>query len=1171
MAHLSSAILSATMAWHLVIKDSRFTFSHEFSQILLSQFECWLLGEDIQCRYRRRKNKETGWMDSNLFQYIYRPENDDFDRLSVWEFFQGYEMKLISSLSNSQKENLENDYEENFFFRFSEKYPGYEFACVERLRFFKVPMLYYKDHIPDLENCELRNDSEKSDVTIGHLRNDYATKMLLLFYPFREITDFPLYEQRWNFFREAQDNGFLYWDAKRIMQNIQDVENSKKIISKQEMTPNSTKLDSSFDISSDESSTDGESDTQDHDMSLKKTQDHDIDEDLDVIFEEFGFHDEIGNIGNFTVDGNICGNLRRKMKKQHVISYPVSTSESALIQGNVDVDGQIVASQSNIKASNNGSDDLIRVILNLNRNVEDHQLNWGELEKHDVTDFDEFPLSMKSCISHYNLDLKQAAAFNVICSSFMLAHLEDPSLEKPLNCFQLHQAKQILLAKGGLGKLVMNLTGSGGSGKSFVLEAIKSFCKQFCKAIGKPFNDSVFIVTATTNTAAAQIKGDTIHSIAGLRRKLSRVLKNWSLNWLLAKLLFIDEISMMDILDFLKLDKYLRRLMAQFNPDALNHPFGGLNIVFCGDFSQLNPVGHKDVIYDHSKNILWGMINRVVNLTITNWRFKDDPVWGNLLQRIHHGQCSKEDLNIINTRVVGPNLSLPTVEELQGGDITYACYTNAERNLISDNIFATILESRHPKKDCEQFEIPEQTLIIKGNFADFRTNEPKSVSYHKLVHGHCGDDNIQCGNGQNIIRVDPCLKLFVGCPLMVSVNDFKKDGVVKGTTGKFKGVILKEFKERKIEIWNGYKVYTVEACDVKHIVCYYTRKHTAEQTKTFIVPVKTFEVTVKFPLSQGRKFLRLAKSRITQFPVNNDLATTGHKLQGMTKQKLIVSQLNYSTPNWVYVVLSRVTSLNGLFLLQPIKENFNPQPSKVLQNEWKRQRHQELELLLFLRQSGNFPEDVNVNDLALKINIMSDNSLDTQTTITLLGKPKRKNKKAISSSSKKNQGTSTYSTKFDLWFTKNRLRIVPHLSNKNGNCLFESVASFLELWKGKPVELRYKSLLWAETQVSQGTQWGMMMWRDFEVTKANQDCYNNNSYMEYLKFMKDPKVFGTEYDIIMLCEFLQLSIKVFSPSLFFEENGLVMCQEPVIYGNQLQNTIQLWLCNEHYEPIHNVW
>jgi hypothetical protein len=53
MAHLSSSILSATMAWHLVIKDSRFQFSQDFSQILLSKFYCWLLGEYIEFRYRR--------------------------------------------------------------------------------------------------------------------------------------------------------------------------------------------------------------------------------------------------------------------------------------------------------------------------------------------------------------------------------------------------------------------------------------------------------------------------------------------------------------------------------------------------------------------------------------------------------------------------------------------------------------------------------------------------------------------------------------------------------------------------------------------------------------------------------------------------------------------------------------------------------------------------------------------------------------------------------------------------------------------------------------------------------------------------------------------------------------------------------------------------------------
>jgi hypothetical protein len=60
LAHLSSAILSATMAWHLVIKDSRFTFSHEFSKILLSQFECWLLGKISNADTEDIKTKKPG-------------------------------------------------------------------------------------------------------------------------------------------------------------------------------------------------------------------------------------------------------------------------------------------------------------------------------------------------------------------------------------------------------------------------------------------------------------------------------------------------------------------------------------------------------------------------------------------------------------------------------------------------------------------------------------------------------------------------------------------------------------------------------------------------------------------------------------------------------------------------------------------------------------------------------------------------------------------------------------------------------------------------------------------------------------------------------------------------------------------------------------------------------
>jgi hypothetical protein len=47
---------------------------------------------------------------------------------------------------------------------------------------------------------------------------------------------------------------------------------------------------------------------------------------------------------------------------------------------------------------------------------------------------------------------------------------------------------------------------------------------------------------------------------------------------------------------------------------------------------------------------------------------------------IHLEKTTKEDIEKINTRVVGPNLSLPSLEELNGADITYACATNADRN-----------------------------------------------------------------------------------------------------------------------------------------------------------------------------------------------------------------------------------------------------------------------------------------------------------------------------------------------------------------------------------------------------------------------------------------------------------------------------------------------------------
>jgi hypothetical protein len=76
---------------------------------------------------------------------------------------------------------------------------------------------------------------------------------------------------------------------------------------------------------------------------------------------------------------------------------------------------------------------------------------------------------------------------------------------------------------------------------------------------------------------------------------------------------------------------------------------------------------------------------------------------------------------------------------------------------------------------------------------------------------------------------------------------------------------------------------------------------------------------------------------IMQFPVNQSLAATGHKLQGTTVELLILVEINL-TMNWLYVLLSRVTSLQGLYLMKPLKKSmFKPICSNLkLELEWLR-------------------------------------------------------------------------------------------------------------------------------------------------------------------------------------------------------------------------------------------
>lgn len=129
--------------------------------------------------------------------------------------------------------------------------------------------------------------------------------------------------------------------------------------------------------------------------------------------------------------------------------------------------------------------------------------------------------------------------------------------------------------------------GPGGSGKTYVVDEIVA-------ALKTRHGEGAVAVTASTGRSAFQIRGMTLHSFAGVgladdtSERLAARIKFSSPaadRWKNTKVLIIDEISMISGQLFDKLEYIARRIRSS------QMPFGGIQLVLCGDFLQLPPVG----------------------------------------------------------------------------------------------------------------------------------------------------------------------------------------------------------------------------------------------------------------------------------------------------------------------------------------------------------------------------------------------------------------------------------------------------------------------------------------------------------------------------------------------------------------------------------------------------
>lgn len=128
------------------------------------------------------------------------------------------------------------------------------------------------------------------------------------------------------------------------------------------------------------------------------------------------------------------------------------------------------------------------------------------------------------------------------------------------------------------------LTGAAGSGKTYLLNQYIRYLKQHSVGVA---------ITASTGIAATHLHGSTIHAWSGIgvkdsltRMDLDKLTKNSRVkrNYKKTKVLIVDEISMLHRHQLDMVDT-----VARFFLDA-EKPFGGMQIVLCGDFFQLPPV-----------------------------------------------------------------------------------------------------------------------------------------------------------------------------------------------------------------------------------------------------------------------------------------------------------------------------------------------------------------------------------------------------------------------------------------------------------------------------------------------------------------------------------------------------------------------------------------------------
>lgn len=367
------------------------------------------------------------------------------------------------------------------------------------------------------------------------------------------------------------------------------------------------------------------------------------------------------------------------------------------------------------------------------------------------------------------------------------------------------------------------LTGPGGVGKSYLIKKIKIDMEI-------KYNKNVAL-TSTTGISAQIIGGATLFSYLGIQlgtKSFDVLLKQLKTNifilnrWKRIDVLIIDEVSMMSMELFEKLEKLARAIRKN------EKPFGGIQLILSGDWLQLPSVTHSNFLFESN---MWDTcIDKTIYLTEII-RQTD-----NLLIRV---------LNKIRICDIDDEVRMV----LKSREIKY----HSDIGLIPTMFFTT-----NQKVDNANNKYYDKLDTIEYSY-QLQYNWIKKITYKEKY--------------DVLLRFKQELKLKVGAQVMYLINSSKYN-LVNGSRG-----IIKDFVD-------GF-------------------------------PLVLFDNGLEIIISNESLDIEEGNDLIltySQLPLTLAWAVTIHRAQGSTVSLARIDFKNMFEYGQAYVALSRIKSLDGLYI-----------------------------------------------------------------------------------------------------------------------------------------------------------------------------------------------------------------------------------------------------------------